>query len=363
MTRSHIERLAARNPTYIDIEEGMTPPQSTAKLIVSYHNFNQTPHDLEALLQRLKQTPADFYKIACHAQTTNDSLRMALFAQKHPNLIGLCMGPHAILSRLLCHPWTYVRSRNQTAPGQLSIEEHKRYNPSGPLYGLIGAPVTKSISHLTHNKRVRYVKMHVEPKELTTFFDLAKQLDFRGLSVTMPLKEHVIPFLDTIDPDAQTIGAVNTITIRNGQLIGHNTDGIGALDAIGPVQDKTVCILGAGGAARALIFEAKKRGATVHIVNRTQEKGEALAHCFGVHSGLPEHYDILINTTPNPDPDIPLLPTATVMDINITPTRLQAKAAHLGCSLVHGYQMFFNQARAQFALWSASTHLKPTPSQ
>lgn len=388
-----IKELAKLKPTYLDLEydtsasfvQEIARSHPAIKLIISYHNFEQTPADLQAILKRMQPLPAHLYKIACQANSTNDALRMLHFVHQNAPLLGMSMGKKGEITRILGpiqgSPWTYAfaSSAQKTAEGQLSSKElqsiygFSRLTHKTAIFGLIGGTVTMSISHLTHNKLMQelqlngaYVKMVLEQDELGPFFSLAKKIGIRGLSVTMPLKELIIPFLDHIDPDAKKIGAVNTIVFQKGQLIGYNTDGKGALDAIEaklPVAGKQVVILGAGGAARAIIHEAIQREAYVTVLNRTKDKALQLAEEFGVigdglDSLAEKGYNILINTTPDPCP-IPsevIRPYTVVMDVKTVPkmNTLLKEAAAKKCDLVFGYEMFINQAIAQFDLWFPS---------
>lgn len=181
----------------------------------------------------------------------------------------------------------------------------------------------------------------------------------------MPLKELVINELDEIDPKALSIGAVNTIAFKKGRLIGYNTDGIGALGVIEEmcsVSNKRIIILGAGGAAKAIAYEALQRGGLVTILNRDKERALELAKnldCVGM--GLDEMaactregYDILINCTPTmPIDPTDILPNAIVMDVVILPkeTKFLEHAIENGCKIVYGYQMFVEQALGQYKIW------------
>jgi 3-dehydroquinate dehydratase/shikimate dehydrogenase len=246
-------------------------------------------------------------------------------------------------------------------------------NKDTQIYGLIGSPIVQSQSHITHNAFFRgqgldavYVKMQIEKEELSSFFSLAKKLGIKGLSVTIPLKEAVIPFLDEIDPLAKEIGAVNTILFENGKLKGYNTDAAGALDAIEArlsVRNKKVIILGAGGAAKAIAYEAKRRGADLTIVARTAERAQSMVENLGASLRTFEEiqqialrgYDILINTTSEADPIDPefILENSLIMDINTKhrETAFILAAQKKNCTVVYGYEMFMNQASGQFRLW------------
>lgn len=358
-------------PEYIDSEHALNVPKGT-KLILSHHNFEETP-DLEALYSKMKKTPADLYKIAVTPQNSTDALKILLFAKTKKDVIAIGMGPYGEITRILAQGITYASldDSQQTAPGQLTIESMiQKYRchtitQETLLYGLIGDPVDKSISDETHNCFMEsiglnavYLKMQVASSELTDFLPLAKKL-FSGLSVTMPLKEAILPFLDEIDPEAKMIGAVNTILVREGKLFGFNTDGKGALNAIEKeisVSGKHIVILGAGGAAKAIAYESIKRGADVTIVNRDKVKAYKVANRLNCVSSdsMPSAYDVLINCTPSfPIPEETILKDAVVMDITTkpkdTPFLLAAKSKR--CEVVYGYKMFLEQANQQFEYW------------
>lgn len=348
------------------------------KFVLSYHNFDETPEDLDKIYEQMRDIPAFTYKIAALANSANDALRMLLFTKKHPKVSAITMGEWGQFGRVLGKIYgnvinfACVGEQAKTAPGQLSVEDltaiyrFQNLNRETKVYGLIGDPVSKSQGHFYHNEAFEkrrqnavYVKMRVQAEELATFFRLAKELDFRGLSVTMPLKEEVLPFLDTIDPKAEQIGAVNTLRIGDGKIYGTNTDGIGALDAIekrGQVAGKQIVILGAGGAARAIAFEAHWRGANVLILNRTLERAQQLAKAvgcqFGALSDLPPFYNVLINCSPEAI-DVPFVKEALVMDVVYVPreTPFLMKAKEAGCVVIFGEEMFWNQAARQSQLW------------
>lgn len=386
-----MQRWVQLNPTYVDLEytvssefvKDLRKSHPALKIILSYHDFEQTPSSLESILKTLRHTPADFYKIAVMARSANDTLSLLLSAREEDNrTLLMSMGETGSLSRILApivkRPFTYasLSSAEATAPGQidakdlLTIYHYRALNASTQIYGLIGQPVDKSISEYTHNHALQqlnlnsvYVKIPLETQQLSDFFTLAKQLGMRGLSVTMPLKEQVIPFLDEIDPFAQTVGAVNTILFVSDKLIGFNTDGKGALDAIEthlPMKNKKIILLGAGGASKAIAYEALCRNAEVLILNRDAEKAHHLADKLGCRGGSlddikGQEYDLIINSTPTAHPIDPqyLLPCAFAMDLTSKPkeTPFLQQAHAQGCKLIYGYEMFIQQAVLQFQLW------------
>ena len=149
-----------------------------------------------------------------------------------------------------------------------------------------------------------FVCFGVENPELAV--QAIRTLGIRGMSVSMPYKSAVMPFLDELDPAARAIGAVNTIDNRNGRLTGYNTDFIGAVRALQEATDlngQALAILGAGGAARAIAYGAQQAGAQVTLFNRSTERGRALAMDLGVNFGgslrdfVATNFAILVNAT------------------------------------------------------------------
>jgi 3-dehydroquinate dehydratase/shikimate dehydrogenase len=341
--------------------------------IVSYHNFQETP-DLKAILEKmqLRHPMARYYKLATYANSTLDALKMVELQKQ--GVIGMSMGPLGTLTRICAPifgaPLTYAPlcEEDKNAPGQLLADElhtiyhFSRLNSETKIFGLIGDPVHRSLGHLFHNDFFKsnnlnavYVKMVIRPDEVAEFLKRARGLPFGGLSVTAPLKQAVIPYLDEIDSEAGTIGAVNTIVFRSGKLMGYNTDGVAAVDVLGPVKNKRIVVLGAGGSARAIVYTALQRKARVWVVNRTPEKAKAFASEFGCEWSLTVPvYDILINTTSASMPIEPrwVLPRSHVMDIALYETEFLRESKRKKCRNKNGLPMYFQQALKQQALWA-----------
>ncbi|MBI2742435.1 MAG: shikimate dehydrogenase [Chlamydiales bacterium] len=397
-----IEQLIELSPDYFDLEhdtpqlflEKLSEKYPHTKILLSYHNFEETP-ELAPLLQKMRSPYAYGYKIACKARSSLDALRMSVFITKQEeNLTGISMGRLGEFTRITApvagslFNYTFLDVKS-AFEGQLSLATlHQTYryttlSPSTALFGLIGDPVDQSISHLTHNKRLReigadgvYIKISLKTNELPEFLTLARQLPFKGLSVTMPHKEAILPLLDELSEEARAIQAVNTLIFKNGRIRGENTDGLGALDLLGPVEGKRLVILGAGGTALAIAYEAKRRGGEVLILNRTPARAERAASqlsCEGdgmekIEEIFKRGYEILINATPvgmpPNDQTLPIdprwiLPGSMVMDVVSTPgsslgmTPLLQEAQKRGCMLMSGKALFFAQAAHQFKLWFA----------
>ena len=254
-------------------------------------------------------------------------------------------------------------------------------NGKTELYGIIGNPVRHSLSPVMHNAGfatlgMNWVYVPMEVSDIEQGIGGLRALGFRGVSVTVPHKEAVLPFLDEIDPVAERIGAVNTLVFRREQdqrviLRGLNTDWLGANTALAEkisLQRSRVLVIGAGGSAKAVSFGLVEAGAEVIIANRTTESGRALADWLGC-SFVPldevagVSADVLINTTSvgmEPDNEGIAVPPAilpgfsVVMDIVYAPleTRLLREARAAGCRTVDGLAMLLYQGAAQFRIWT-----------
>lgn len=204
-----------------------------------------------------------------------------------------------------------------------------------------------------------------------------RSLGIRGFGVSMPFKIQVLPLLDKLDPLAKRIGAVNTIVNDAGVLTGYNTDAFGAIQALREVMSdlsgKRVCVIGAGGAARAVAFALSHEGMQVHCVNRTVLRARQLAAEVSQATGaevtsggladLAARFDVVVNASSatmaecgaeNPMPDDALRPDLVVMDIVYKPTRtvLIEHAERRGAKTVNGARMLLHQACRQFELYT-----------
>jgi shikimate dehydrogenase len=191
-----------------------------------------------------------------------------------------------------------------------------------------------------------------------------------GFSVTMPHKQEIMKYLESVDEDASRVGAVNTVVVKDGKLSGFNTDIDGAVEAVEEktcLDGKKVLMIGAGGVARAIGYGVLKKGANLSIVNRTEEKGRKLAddlRCefLRIKDVKWDDVEVLINATSigmSPDTDQSPVDGEVLKDMvvfdtvyNPSQTRLLKMAAENGCETVSGVEMFVNQAAKQFLLWT-----------
>ncbi|WP_233498339.1 shikimate dehydrogenase [Meiothermus sp. QL-1] len=201
--------------------------------------------------------------------------------------------------------------------------------------------------------------------------------DYTGVNVTIPHKESVQPYLDELSAEAKAIGAVNTVLNDRGRLLGYNTDAAGfiaGLDEAGiPYRGKQALVLGAGGAARAVVYALREQGAWVAVYNRSLERAQALAQDLGVRWVGPallkeavQGCDLLVNATSvgmkdplaSPLPEGLLPRRGVVVDIVYNPleTRLLREAQAAGLRVLGGLPMLVWQGALAFELW---TGLKP----
>ncbi|MBF8278390.1 MAG: aroD aroE [Candidatus Brocadiaceae bacterium] len=419
--RLSLLRLAIQlQADYVDVEHdsiqrlrgnaAINTTGNKTKLIVSYHHFNETPGNLSETYQKLSKSGADIIKIVTFANTIIDNITIyRLLQQAKMPLISFCMGEYGAISRILykkfgsCLTFASLQKGKESAPGQVNIHELlnvyrvRSQDKQTAIYGLIGNPVSHSIGPYIHNVLFKelglnavYVPFKVDKVE--PFIKEFKALDTRGYSVTIPYKESVIGCLDETDPMVKKIGAANTVVNKDGRLMGYNTDCEAAMKTLecaiegasrgssqlktattnsALLKGKTATILGAGGAARAIAFGLKHRGAIVTILNRNYERAQLLAGDVGCLSGRLEDFqadrtDIIINATPvgmypavdaTPIDKNKLKPGMAVFDTIYNPleTRLMREAREQGCTVVGGLPMFARQAAEQFQLWTGRT--------
>lgn len=244
------------------------------------------------------------------------------------------------------------------------------------VYGILGDPVAHSMSPLMHNTAfnrldIDAVYLAFEVENLPKALGGMQALGIKGASVTLPFKREVMGLIDEIDGTARSIGAVNTLVIEKNSIQGTNTDWVGAvrsIESLLPIEGNVFVVIGAGGAARAVVFGIIRNGGTAVVVNRSEEKGRALAdefNCTFVALSDVERVegDCLVNTTSvGMYPKVDEMPVAAsvlgrfkaVADIIYNPlkTRLLREAEASGCQVVGGLEMFVHQGAEQFRIWT-----------
>jgi len=269
--------------------------------------------------------------------------------------------------------------------------KNKTISGKTQVCGVIGDPIEHTMSPVMHNAAFGelgldyvYVAFRVKSNELAGAIEGMRALNIKGLNVTIPHKVAIIPLLDSLDPLAEKIGAVNTIVNRDGVLKGHNTDASGFLQALRDKgvtpEGKNVVILGAGGAARAISFILAEKKANLLILNRLEEMDWAeelarkISSVFGqevralelkeanLRTAL-DKAELLVNATSvgmSPNTDLTpvsaglLRPDLVIFDIVYNPikTRLTTEASQAGCETVMGLDMLVWQGALAFEMWT-----------
>ena len=251
-------------------------------------------------------------------------------------------------------------------------------------YAVIGDPIDHSLSPNIHNAAFRHLKLDhtyiaykIPAGELSAGIEALKAIKIAGFNVTIPHKIEMMKFLDEMDTTCKVIGAVNTVLNEDGKLKGYNTDMIGFLDPIKKknltIKDSQVLLLGAGGAARAIVTAmVKEKAGKITIVNRTLENANKLAEFAKKIGGnvdtvsiqeankLIADYKFIINSTsigmrnePSPISTENISKDSIVYDIVYQPinTDLIKKSKENGATIIYGYEMLLSQAACSFEIW------------
>jgi 3-dehydroquinate dehydratase / shikimate dehydrogenase len=383
---------------YVDVEYrsdlvDVAMEKSGSGLIVSYHDMEGTPADLEGLYARMCDRGADVVKIAVTPHSVADVGRVlqlaARVAVSHGRpLVAIALGPLGVITRLVGGryraPFMYAAAAAgaEAASGQLpaalmaEMYRVRQVTPATQVYGVVGGAVRKSLSPILHNQAfaargVDAVYVPLQAEAMETFMRALPALGLAGFSVTRPYKVEILPHLHEVEDSAAQCGSVNTVVVNDGTLRGSTTDGIGVVGPLkkrGELKGKAVVMVGAGGAARSAALALRRKGARVTVLARDPRQAVEAAAAAGCAPGaledLPRHiWDILINATPVGSaaaPDETPVPQklhrrgAIVLDMVYDPleTRLLREARAAGCTTIDGLEMLLAQAMAQFETWT-----------
>jgi len=382
----------------LEIESAETVVPKTQNLraracfVLSYHNFETTPN-LDPILRRMLKVNADAYKIVTTARKPSDIQRVLGIAKANPRtpLVLLAMGevgfPVRILSPALGGLYTYAapNTAQGTAAGQVSAKilrnlyRIERFTRAAKIFGVIGDPISHSISPAVHNRAFQvkrmdavYLPFLVKPGHLKDFMLLAEKLPISGFSVTIPHKQKILRYLDSVDPLARRIGAVNTVWRKAGRWRGANTDAEGVTLPLAKklrLAKSSVLLVGNGGAARGAAFALVDAGAKLSIVGRNPDRVRALAKICDAEPLMREqmngrYFDALVHATPlgmHPHTEESFFPDAIPADLvfdmvyNPLETLLVRHAREQRKEVVPGIQMFLEQAAQQYEIWTGET--------
>ncbi len=388
---------------YVDLEHDIAkkiPRYGDTKRIISYHNFEETPENIQEIHEQLSRLDADIIKIVTRANQPSDNFKMLrLCRDSEIPTVAFCMGEMGLSSRVLCGkfgaPFSYAafnRDR-QVAPGQLSFKQMVRdyhftdIGMSTKVLGVIADPVAHSMSPVIHNAAIRHAKLdlvylpfRVPSEHLDSFMEECREFGIIGLSVTIPHKEKVLRSINVLDENVVGIRACNTVVFSGTDAHGYNTDCDAAIEGLKkefnyedenkPFKGARFLVLGAGGTARAIAYGLIRNGGTVHIAARDYRKGDQLAsslRCKSIDWPARANHecDVLINATPvgmspnmneSPFEGDWFEPHQIVFDCVYNPeqTLFIKQARNAGCRTITGVDMFVHQAMAQFRLFTGS---------
>jgi 3-dehydroquinate dehydratase/shikimate dehydrogenase len=401
----------SRLPALADLELDLFAPEHAPlvralaegrTLICSRHDFAGTPPDPERVYEELARTTAPVLKLAVRAEHITDCvavLRLLERARAEGRaLIAIAMGEAGLLTRVLGPArrsfLTYgaLDTEQATAPGQVTaraLRELYRVERLGPrtlVTGLVGSPVMHSLSPHTHNAAfdahgLDAVYIPFEVADLDSFMlrmadPRTRELDWnlRGFSVTAPHKQAVVKHLARLSPEAAAVGAVNTVLIDGDELTGANTDAAACLRPVRnliELRGARAAVIGAGGAARALLWSLREGGARATVFARDAEKARAVADRFDADAAPLDGasfdgFDLVVNATPlgtrgaregeTPADAAQLRGARLAYDLVYNPseTRFLREARAAGCETVGGLPMLVAQAAEQFKIWTGA---------
>ncbi|HEX3559565.1 MAG TPA: shikimate dehydrogenase [Pyrinomonadaceae bacterium] len=379
---------------------GDLPEAGRLGLICSHHDFQRTPADLEKLFERMARTPARVLKMATRAEDITDCIAVLRLLEPARRVgrevIAVAMGEAGLLTRVLAPSrgafLTYgsLDAAQATAPGQVGARELRELyrvheiTDRTLVTGLVGSPVSHSFSKHMHNAAfaARGLDAVFIPFEVADVFAFARRMahprtrelrwNLRGLSVTAPHKQAITAHLDWVEPKASEVGAVNTVVVEGDELLGYNTDAEAALkplDGLMELNDARVAVIGAGGAARALLWDLQRRGARATVFARDPERARTTADDFDARAAALEGasfegFDLVVNATPlgtrgarqdeTPATSSQLRGARVAYDLVYNPplTRFMRAARAAGCETIGGLRMLVAQAAEQFKLWT-----------
>ncbi len=370
------------------------------QVICSHHDFTGVPTDLDAIYESMRSTPSTILKIAVQTHDATDCIPILNLLDRGRadgrEMIAIAMGQAGVMTRILGPArgsyLTYgsLDDESATAPGQVTARELRdiyridQIDRQTQITGLIGNPIAHSLSPHIHNAafsqaETNAVFVPLEVKDVDAFIcrmvrPASRELDWnlRGLSVTAPHKMSVMKHLDWVEPAAKEIGAVNTIVIDGEQLRGYNTDAAAFIETLtarfGLLSNARCAVIGAGGAARAIIYGLRNERAAVTVFARDRARAGKLSDLYdGEVQQLAnadfEGFDIVINATPlgtlgklqaeTPATAKQLRRVRLAYDLVYNPleTQFMREARAAACEAVGGLGMLIAQAVEQFRLW------------
>lgn len=385
--RSLLAQALAGGAEFVDVEwrAGFDEVirQDPMRIVLSSHDFHGIPPDLDERVRRMRALGTGCIKIAITASRLTDSLVLLPIA-KDGQAIVIAMGDAGVPSRLLATRfgsiWTYAG--NHVAPGQIPASRmvsdlsFRRAGPTTRLFGVVSTNALHSFSPVMHNAALCaagidgvYVPLRAADYEDFTAF--AAAIGIEGASVTIPYKLDALRSAARADELTRTVGAANTVRIRNGEWEATNTDVAGFLAPLDEAWGASLAnvrasVIGAGGSARAVVVALLSRGARVTVHARRHDQAQELAAALGATIGewppVEGSWDLLVNCTPlggsSARDQSPIarerLTGRLVYDLTygVDESALLQDAREMGCDTIDGLPMLIAQAERQFEWWT-----------
>jgi 3-dehydroquinate dehydratase/shikimate dehydrogenase len=357
--------------------------RSPERIVVSSHDFDGVPSDLESRARAMRATGAGTIKIAVSVARASDTLCLRSLAADGPAVV-IGMGELGVVSRLLAgrfgSRWTYAG--DGIAPGQIParrmIDDYgfNRVTSATRIFGVVSTNALHSLSPVMHNAALRAagidaVYVPIAVNDFADFMTLAGELGIEGVSVTIPFKLDALRCATSSDALTRRVGAANTLRRGRDGWEATNTDVDGFLQPLesvwtGSLEGARASVLGAGGAARAVIVALASKGARVTVHARRHEQAQELAADFAVEAGTyppePGSWDVLVNCTPlggaslRSESPMPAegFTGRLVYDLTYGPgdAPLLRDARAAGLSTLDGLAMLVAQAERQFEWWT-----------
>jgi len=393
-----------RNFAYVDLEEDLNVPSLEeaarafgTRIIRSYHNIQGMDIDLVKKLRSLRWVGDEIVKVVTMPHSLDDVRRVYQVAKETKDLekILLCMGDYGVNTRILAEhlgshlSYTTVKGEDGIpigASGQLDPRElgevyrFRELTPNTKIFAVTGFPLKVSASPKFFNtvfgiEKDDAVFIPIPSESIRSSILFAEELGIAGVFITVPHKEAVLPFLSYKSDDVMTIGACNTIIASPQGWKGYNTDARGFSDSLlefcglKDLRGHKVCIIGAGGIARAVASEVHRLKGKALILNRTEMKAWKIAMPYHFRSGAldsnginlmgKKFNEIIIQATPvGMDPDVEEDPLEyykftgkeLMVDLIYSPTKTRClqRAEKAGCRILNGYDILLRQAQYQY---------------
>lgn len=391
--RAILREALALGAEYVDVEwranfDDLISSTAGRRVVLSNHDFDGVPSDLASRAAAMRATGAEIVKLAVKTARLCDCLPLLDLGGGRAgrgDLVLIGMGECGLATRVLTAKfgsrWTYAgleRHVGQVTPAELlDLYRFRSITAATDLYGLVGLPVSHSVSPAMHNAAfgttaLDAVYLPFPAADTADFMTFARALNVRGASVTIPYKVALRGLVDDADAVTSRVGAVNTVRAIDGRWAGRNTDAAAFLRPLrerATLTNARVSVLGAGGSARAVLAALTDTGArvTVHARNRARA-GDIATPARASVGPLPPaagSWDVLVNCTPvgmypnadaSPVDDSALSgpPGRLVYDLIYNPanTKLLCGAAGAGCATIGGLEMLVGQAVEQFEWWT-----------